>query len=226
MAKILIVEDDEDLLASVSKILRSENHSIEAVSEGDEGLQRLQVYDYDLAILDWGLPGIEGTEICRRYRAGGGQALILMLTGKSSVAEREAGLDSGADDYLSKPFNMRELSARVRALLRRAGSAPSESDLLRIKNIELNTASCKVTKDGVEITLSRKEYALLESFMKNPKRVFSVDVLLRDIWSDTPEASSATVRTHIKTLRKKIDSEDEATLIDTVHGVGYKLLST
>lgn len=226
MAKILIVEDDEDLLESVSKILKSENHAIEAVSEGDEALQRLQVYDYDLAIVDWGLPGIEGTEICRRYRAGGGQALILMLTGKSSVAERETGLDSGADDYLSKPFNMRELTARVRALLRRAGSLPSESDVLRIKDIELNSASCKVTKNGQEITLSRKEYALLEGFLKNPKRVFSVDVLLRDVWSDTPDASAATVRTHIKTLRKKIDNEGEDTIIDTVHGVGYKLQST
>ena len=213
MAKILIVEDDEDLLESVSKVLKSENHAIEAVSEGDEALQRLQVYDYDLAIVDWGLPGIEGTEICRRYRAGGGQALILMLTGKSSVAERETGLDSGADDYLSKPFNMRELTARVRALLRRAGSLPSESDVLRIKDIELNSASCKVTKNGQEITLSRKEYALLEG-------------LLRDVWSDTPDASAATVRTHIKTLRKKIDNEGEDTIIDTVHGVGYKLQST
>ena len=223
MAKILIVEDDEDLLESLSKLLKSENHSVEAVSEGDEGLQRLQVYDYDLAILDWGLPGLEGTEICRRYRAGGGNALILMLTGKATIADRESGLDSGADDYLSKPFNMRELSARVRALLRRAGSAPSEENTFKCKNIELNTASCKVTKDGQEITLSRKEYALLESFIRNPNRVYSVDVLLRDIWNDTPGASAATVRTHIKTLRKKIEGDGDQTIIDTVHGVGYKL---
>lgn len=223
MAKILIVEDDEDLLISLRQTLKAENHAIEAVTEGDEGLERLQVYDYDLAIIDWGLPGLPGTEICKRYRDGGGKALILMLTGKAATAEREEGLDSGADDYLAKPFNVRELTARVRALLRRAGSAPTNKDILKIRNLELNSASCEVTKDNKPLTLSRKEFALLETFLKDPKRVFSVDVLLRDIWSDTPNASADTVRTHIKTLRKKIDTQDQATLIDTVHGVGYRL---
>lgn len=223
MAKILIVEDDEDLSLSLRQSLKAENHAVETVTEGDEGLERLQVYDYDLAIVDWGLPGLEGTEICRRYRAGGGKALILMLTGKSTLSERESGLDSGADDYLMKPFNLRELTARVRALLRRAGAVSTAASELKAGRIVLNTGSCRVTKDGKEISLSRKEYEILELLLKDPRRVFSVDVLLRDLWSDTPDASAATVRTHVKTLRKKIDSEGEETLIDTVHGVGYRL---
>lgn len=223
MAKILIVEDDEDMLISLTQALKAENHAIEGVSEGDEGLERLQVYDYDLAILDWGLPGLEGPEICKRYRSSGGKTLILMLTGKAAVTDREAGLDSGADDYLAKPFNVRELTARVRSLLRRSGSASASNETYKAGNVELNSASCRVTKAGTELNLSRKEYSLLETFMKDPKRVFSVDVLLRDVWSDTPDASAATVRTHIKTLRKKIDTENEDTLIETVHGVGYRL---
>ncbi len=225
MAKILVVEDDDDLLETLSQLLKAENHVVETVSEGDEGLQRLQVYDYDLAIVDWGLPGLEGIEVCRQYRAGGGKALILMLTGKSSVTERGEGLDSGADDFLSKPFNLRELAARVRALLRRAGSVPSQGQVLKTANVEMSTGSHRVTKGGTEITMSRKEYALLECFLRDPNRVYSVDILLRDIWSDTPYASAATVRTHVKTLRKKIDTDGNETLIETVHGVGYKLRS-
>lgn len=223
MAKILVIEDDDDLLESITEVLRGENHIVEAVCEGDEGLQRLQVYDYDLAILDWGLPGLDGIEICKQYRAAGGRSMILMLTGRSAVGDRGHGLDSGADDYLTKPFNFKELLARVRALLRRAGSVPTAEELLQCGNVALNPSSHVVTKEGLEVSLSRKEYALLECFLRDPKRVFSVDVLLRDIWSDTPGASTATVRTHIKTLRKKIDTEGAATLIDTVHGVGYKL---
>lgn len=223
MAKILVIEDDDDLLESITEVLRGENHIVEAVCEGDEGLQRLQVYDYDLAILDWGLPGLDGIEICKQYRAAGGRSMILMLTGRSAVGDRGHGLDSGADDYLTKPFNFKELLARVRALLRRAGSVPTAEELLQCGNVALNPSSHVVTKEGLEVSLSRKEYALLECFLRDPKRVFSVDVLLRDIWSDTPGSSTATVRTHIKTLRKKIDTEGAATLIDTVHGVGYKL---
>lgn len=223
MAKILIVEDDEDLLESLSDVVKSENHVVESITEGDEGLQRLLVYDYDLAILDWGLPGLNGIEICKRYRAAGGSTLILMLTGKSSVSERGEGLDAGADDYLNKPFNVRELMARVRALLRRTGSVPSTNLVLQCRNVALNPASHMVTKDGEEVTLSRKEYALLEQFMRAPNRVFSVDHLLRDIWRDTPGTTAATVRTHIKTLRKKIDTDGAETIIDNVHGVGYRL---
>jgi two-component system response regulator MprA len=223
MAKILVVDDDEDLLISIRQTLKAENHTIETVSEGNEALNRMQVYDYDLAILDWGLPDIEGIELCKRYRQAGGKTLILMLTGKASVSEKEAGLDAGADDYLSKPFNIKELNARVRSLLRRAGSTTDNDKELQIADIKLNAQACRVTKDGKELSLSRKELLLLQMFMSDPNRVYSVDVLLRDVWNDTPSATPATVRTHIKTLRQKIDSEGQPTLIDTVHGVGYRL---
>src|SRR4030095_3343675 len=172
MAKILIVEDNHEFLESLTHALKAENHVIESVIDGAEGLHRLLVCNYDLAIIDWMLPGIQGIEICRRYREEGGETLILMLTGRFSVADREAGLEQGADDYLTKPFSFRELTARVRGLLRRSGSTPGEHHVLKAADIEVNTASCQVTKAGQEVSLTGKEYALLELFLRHPKRVF------------------------------------------------------
>jgi DNA-binding response OmpR family regulator len=221
MAKILIIEDDEDHCRLVAQALRTENHTTEAAYDGKEGLHRMLSYSYDLIICDWMLPSMPGVEICKEYRKQGGNALVLMLTGKTSPEDIHKGLDAGADDYLGKPFYTRELLARVRALLRRAAK-PQTEKVLRCANIEFDPATLSVKKSGVEVKLSKKEIGLLTVFLKNPERVFSLEQL-RLLWTDSPDTSEDTVRAHIKTLRKKLHADNEPEIIVNIHGQGYRL---
>lgn len=223
MAKIVVVEDDKDLVNLIKGILSVERHTIDSVHNGHEALAIIQMHPYDLVILDWMLPGRTGTEICKDYRARGGAAPILMLTAKSTIDERAEGLDSGADDYLTKPFHPKELSARVRALLRRPQSVMAKT--LKAADIELDPGQIKVFKSNKEIHLLPKEFALLELFLRYPTQVFSAEALLDRVWNTDSSASLDTVRTYIKTLRKKIDTNPKDSLIRTVHGVGYSLSS-
>jgi DNA-binding response OmpR family regulator len=223
MAKIVVVEDDKDLVNLIKGILSVERHTIDSVHDGHEALAIIQMHPYDLVILDWMLPGRTGTEICKDYRARGGAAPILMLTAKATIDERAEGLDSGADDYLTKPFHPKELSARVRALLRRPQSVVAKT--LKAADIELDPGQVKVFKSGKEIHLLPKEFALLELFLRYPTQVFSAESLLDRVWNTDSSASLDTVRTYIKTLRKKIDANPKESLIRTVHGVGYSLSS-
>lgn len=221
MAKIVVVEDDKDLVNLIKGILSVERHTIDSVHDGHEALAIIQMHPYDLVILDWMLPGRNGTEICRDYRARGGTAPILMLTAKTAVDDRAEGLDSGADDYLTKPFHPKEFSARVRALLRRPQAIIEKT--LKAADIELDPGQIKVFKAGNEIHLLPKEFALLELFLRYPTQVFSAEALLDRVWNTDSSASLDTVRTYIKTLRKKIDANPKDSLIRTVHGVGYSL---
>lgn len=223
MAKIVVVEDDKDLVTLIKGILSIERHTIDSVHDGHEALAIIQMHPYDLVILDWMLPGRSGTEICRDYRARGGSAPILMLTAKAEVDDRAEGLDSGADDYLTKPFHPKEFSARVRALLRRPQAVMGKT--LKAADIELDPGQIKVFKSSQEIHLLPKEFALLELFLRYPTQVFSAEALLDRVWNTDSSASLDTVRTYIKTLRKKIDSNPKDSLIRTVHGVGYSLSS-
>jgi len=221
MAKIVVVEDDKDLVNLIKGILSVERHTVDSVHDGHEALTIIQMHPYDLVILDWMLPGRTGTEICKDYRARGGSAPILMLTAKSTIDDRAEGLDSGADDYLTKPFHPKEFSARVRALLRRPQSVMSKT--LKAADIELDPGQVKVFKANQEIHLLPKEFALLELFLRYPTQVFSAESLLDRVWNTDSSASLDTVRTYIKTLRKKIDTNPKDSLIRTVHGVGYSL---
>jgi len=221
MAKIVVVEDDKDLVTLIKGILSIERHTIDSVHDGHEALAIIQMHPYDLVILDWMLPGRTGTEICRDYRARGGSAPILMLTAKAEVDDRAEGLDSGADDYLTKPFHPKEFSARVRALLRRPQAVMAKT--LKAADIELDPGQIKVFKASHEIHLLPKEFALLELFLRYPTQVFSAEALLDRVWNTDSSASLDTVRTYIKTLRKKIDTNPKDSLIRTVHGVGYSL---
>ena len=221
MAKILIVEDDTDLAAAVAQALKSENHTTEAAEDGQDGLHRMLSYSYDLIICDWMLPSRSGVEVCQEYRRSGGGAMILMLTGKTKIDDVQTGLESGADDYLTKPFHTRELLARVRALLRRAVK-PAEQNSLKHGDIELDLATLNVTRQGNPVKLSKKEISLLTLFLKNPDNVFSI-AQMRTVWSDTPDASDDTVRAHIKTLRKKLQGDDPEEVFVNIHGQGYKL---
>lgn len=220
MAKILVVEDDKLLGPTIEDWLKGEKHTVELVVDGREGLDRLKFYDYDLIILDWQLPEVSGLEICKQYRISGGKTPVLFLTGKTAIQDKEAGLDTGADDYLTKPFEMRELSARLRALLRRA---PLSSDnILKAGELVLDTAACKLSKNGEEVELFPKEITLLEFFMRHPGQVFNADALLNKVWSSESDVSPDSIRSHIARLRSKIDSKEKPSMLRTVRGLGYK----
>lgn len=223
MAKLLLVEDDTDLSGRVNEWLCFEQHAVECVFDGIEAAQRLKFYQYELVILDWDLPKKTGIEVCKEYRSGGGLTPILMLTGKGSINDKEMGLDAGADDYLTKPFHLKELSARIRALLRRPATFTGTT--LKIDLLELDPSSHKLTVDGKEVNLLPKEYAILEFLMRHPNEVFSPEALLNRVWNSESDASTDTVYTYIKTLRKKVSPSAPSSIIKTVHGVGYKLES-
>ncbi len=221
MAKILLVEDDKDLLGMVRTMLQAEHHTVEALTDGSDAAQHLRIYPYDIIVLDWELPGASGIEILRQFRSGGGKTPIIMLTGRDKIDDKELGLEIGADDYLTKPFAMRELSARIKALLRRS---PQVSDnILAAGDIELDPSKYRVTKNGNPLQLLPKEFAVLEFLLRHPNQVFTADALLDRVWKSDSEATAEALRTTMKRLRKKIENADGPQLIRTVHGVGYVL---
>jgi two-component system OmpR family response regulator len=221
MAKILVIEDDKQLAKMVVDWLQNEKHTVDVVHDGKEGLDRLQFYSFDLAILDWELPSMNGPQILSEFRSKGGTIPIIMLTGKSELNDKVAGFDAGADDYLTKPFHPRELSVRLRALLMRP--AQRVKDVLKAGDLELDSASHTVRKAGVQLHLMPREFSLLELFMRYPDEPFSTDAILNRIWSSESDVSTDLVKVYVAKLRRKIDDEKGDSKILTVHGVGYKL---
>ena len=220
MAKLLLIEDDRNLNASIKQWLALENYLVEVVEDGVSGLELLRTYEYDVVILDITLPRLTGLEVCKQYRQSGGVAKILMLTGRGSIQDKAEGLDIGADDYLTKPFHFKELSARLRALMRRPVMAMD--NIIKVDEIELDPRSCKVLKNGEPVHLPRMEFALLEFLMRHQGQVFNQEALLERVWTAESERTSETIRTCIKKIRSKIDTEGKESLIKNVHGVGYK----
>jgi DNA-binding response OmpR family regulator len=224
VAKILLVEDDMGLSRMVRDWLTFEHHLVETADNGRDGLDKLQFYQYDLVILDWELPEMTGPEICKEFRSRGGTTPVLMLTGKGTINDKESGYDAGVDDYLTKPFHMKELSLRLKALLRRGG-AGLQTDTLKFRDLELEPASHRVTRQGRDLALLPKEFALLEFLMRHPNQVFSAEALLSRVWASETDTTVDAVSTCIKRLRKKVDVDGQTSVIKTVHGVGYKLES-
>lgn len=223
MAKILVVEDDVQLAKTVFEWLTSEKHMVEFVSSGADALQLLQGFQYDLVLLDWSLPGLSGVEVCRRYRAGGGTAWIILLTGKNALAEKEEGFESGADDYLTKPFYMRELLARIKSALRRS-HAHFQAEL-RIGDVLLTLATQTCAVGDVSAHLTPKEAALLEFLMRNPDRLFSTKKLLESVWQSDSDVSEGIIRTYIRALRQKLAALGKPNFVKTVLGSGYLIES-
>jgi two-component system, OmpR family, response regulator len=221
MAKVLVVEDDTGLCTVIRDWLLLQNYLVEIVHTAGEAEEFLRSYRYDAIVLDWGLPDRPGVDVCQRFRASGGQTPILMLTGKRDISEKEQGLDSGADDYLTKPFDVKELSARLRALLRRP--AAMSENVLSAGDLLLDPSKYVVTKGGAEVKLFRKEFALLEFLMRHPNKVFSPESLLNHVWASEAGVGPETVRTSVKRLRQQIDDEGRNSLIENVRGVGYRL---
>ncbi len=220
MAKVLVVEDDADTGATIKDLLVLESHTVEVVADGAEASSRLQQYDYDLIVLDWELPDTSGVEVLKDFRLRRGKTPVLMLTGRSDFADKEAGLDTGADDYLTKPFHPREFGARVRALLRRPVIV--ESETLELAGIAMDTRTRMVRLSGKELDLRPKEYALLEFLMRHPNETFSPETLLKRIWSSESEATESTVYSFMSLLRKKLSEEGSSDVIKTVYGRGYR----
>ena len=221
MPKILIVEDEPELAERMESWLKTQFYAVEKAANGTEALELLACYQYDIILLDWNIPGPDGIEVCRQFRDRGGKTPILMLTGKDCSADKATGLDSGADDYLGKPFDAVELAARLRALLRRPKNNYTGT-VLKAGDLEIDPVGGKVTKGGVALNLLPLEYNLLEFFMRHSGTLLSAETILDRVWGADSDATVETLRTYVKTLRKKIDLGDDDSLIKTVYGSGYR----
>lgn len=219
MAKILIVEDECRLAESVRDWLVLEGHLVEIAPDSQIASQTLEQRQYDVILLDILLPGISGLELCKRYRRNGGTGRILITSAKGKNSDVEAGLDAGADDYITKPFDLKVLLARIRALLRRSVSMIGNH--LVLGDLVVDTTTHKVWRAKHEIKLLPQEFALLELMIKQPSKVFSGEQLIQLLWHG--KASIHTVRTHIKNLRRKIDLAGLKPMLTTLHGIGYTL---
>ena len=216
--RILLVEDEKNVAAFIRKGLEEEFYTVDVAEDGGEGFLMATSNEYDLMILDIMLPGINGIELCKRLREKGLKAPILMLTAIDSVNSKVEGLESGADDYLTKPFAFSELLARIKALLRRTSDSVSE---LSLEDLRMDLLSRRVFREDKEVILTPKEFSLLEYLLRNKGRVLSRTQIIENIWGYTFDPNSNVVDVHIKFLREKIDSRFEKKLIHTVRGAGY-----
>jgi DNA-binding response OmpR family regulator len=224
--RLLVVEDEHDLADALAEGLRQEGYAVDVSYDGDDALVKAQVYPYDLVCLDLGLPGVDGREVARFLgsfeRVDDAPApRILMLTARDELDERIGGLDDGADDYVVKPVEFRELAARVRALLRRPISV--SATMLSVGDLELDTARHEVRRAGRPVTLTPKEFALLRHLMAHPGEVFSEGQLLARVWDENANPFSRTVRVTLMKLRRKLEGAGREQPIETVPGAGYRL---
>lgn len=221
--RLLLVEDEEDLLAALAKGLRREGYAVDVASEGVEGLSMLEVEPYDLVILDLGLPGMDGLEVIRRVRREQPALLILVLTARAQLDDRVRGLDLGADDYLTKPFGFEELSARIRALLRR--DLRAREPVSRCGDLRLDSAQRVAWQGDRRLALTRKEFAILAYLMRRAGEIVSQEELLDHVWDAQVNPLTNVVPVHINALRRALgDSAKDPRYIRTISGLGYQLV--
>lgn len=222
--RILVVDDEVDLAEAIATSLRRDGYAVDVVFSGADALERLGHTPYDLITLDLNLGDLDGAEICRLIRTDSrfdAATRVLMVTARDTIADRVAGLDHGADDYLVKPFALPELSARVRSLMRRQAS--STDAVMRVGDIELHAANHSVTVAGDELSLAAKEFALLRYFMTNAGAVLSQEHLLEHVWDEMADPFTSTVRVTVGTLRRKLTAALGESPIETIIGAGYRL---
>ncbi|MBD2664033.1 two-component system response regulator RppA [Richelia sinica] len=222
--RILLVDDEIELTDPLSRVLTREGYTVEATYDGTSGSALAQAGSYDLLILDWMLPGKTGLEICQELRRQGKATPVLFLTAKDTLDDRVEGLDAGADDYLVKPFELRELLARVRALLRRAGTeaySPAQTHLV-VADLELDIENQIAYRQGRIIELSQKESQLLQYFMENAGQLLTHAQIMEHLWSDEEQPASNVIAALIRLLRRKVEVGRESPLIHTVYGKGYR----
>ena len=216
--KILVIEDDEAILRILRRGLAFESYMVETATDGQTGLIKAREWHPDLIVLDWMLPILDGLEVCRRLRTAN-NVPVLMLTAKDAILDRVQGLDAGADDYLVKPFELDELTARIRALLRR--SQPERMPVLTFADLSLDTSTRQATRNGRVIQLTAKEYDLLDLFMRHPRQVLTREVFFDRVWGYDFGGESNVLDVYIRYLRQKLVIGDEQQLIHTARGVGY-----
>jgi two-component system, OmpR family, response regulator len=219
--RLLIVEDEAKMAGLIRRGLEREGMAVDLAGDGEEALWKAAAVEYDAIILDLMLPGIDGLEVCRRLRESGVWSPILMLTARDAVRDRVAGLDRGADDYLTKPFSYAELLARLRAIVRRG--QPERPTELRVGDLCLDPATRQAKRGETEVELSAKEFALLETFMRRPGQVLSRFQLIEHAWDYEYENRSNIVDSYVRFLREKIDRPFGVESIETVRGAGYRL---
>ncbi len=220
-----MVDDEQDLAEAIAASLRREGYAVDVANDGQSAIDRLMLNPYDLVTLDLTLPDLDGREICRMIRSDARfdpTTRVVMVTARDGIDERVSGLDDGADDYLVKPFALRELSARVRSLLRRDTSGADA--VLRVGGLELDTARHVVELNRTPVELTTKEFALLRYFMSHPGEVISQERLLEHVWDEAMDPFTNTVRVTVGTLRRKLQAVVDDTIIETVIGSGYRLI--
>jgi two-component system, OmpR family, response regulator MprA len=218
--RILIIEDDEAILRFLRRGLAYEGYIVDTATDGQSGLALARDHPPDLVVLDWMLPGLDGLEVCRRLRAGG-PVPILMLTAKDTIHDRVQGLDAGADDYMVKPFDLDELLARIRALMRRA--QPNRPKVLRFADLSLDTGTRQAARGERIISLTAKEYELLELFLRHPRQVMTRDTIFDHVWGYDFGGESNIIEVYVRYLRQKLEANSEPRLLHTVRGMGYVL---
>lgn len=218
VSKILLVDDDFEVTASIEEILTRNGYLVDSTNSVEDAESMLTGFTYDLIVLDWIMPGTHGIDFLARIRNRGLNTPVLMLTGMDKVDNKVRGLESGADDYLTKPFSRQELLARVKAILRRPQTV--ETDTLSISGVTVDVPKASVTWQGKELKLTRQEFQLLEFLMRNKNQVFSQESLIQRLWSSLSDTSPDAVRTHMSRLRKKFETGGECP-VQTVHGRGY-----
>ncbi len=223
--KLLVVDDERAVRESLRRALELEGYEIELAADGSEALSALQKEEQqpDAVILDVLMPGVDGLEVCRCLRAAGNRVPVLMLTARDEVENRVAGLDAGADDYVTKPFALEELLARVRALLRRTTNGDGRGEVLGFADVELDLGTRDVRRGGRQIELTRTEFALLELFLRNPRQVLTRSIIFERVWGYDFGFASNSLDVYIGYLRRKTEAGGEPRLIHTVRGVGYAL---
>ena len=217
--RILVIEDEKKVASFIKKGLEEEHYAVDTAHDGETGLYLSENNEYDLIVLDLMIPKIDGLEVLRRTRTNKNNVPILVLTAKDSVEDIVRGLDSGCDDYLTKPFEFVEFLARIRALLRREKT--EKEPVLKIRDLTLSLVTHKVTRQGKEIELTSKEYALLEYFMRNPNKILTRTMISEHVWDYHFDSLTNVVDVYVNYLRKKIDKGFEHKLIHTIRGVGY-----
>ena len=221
--RILIIEDDPAILKVLQRGLAYEGYAVDIATDGRTGLNLAHDHHPDLVILDWMLPGMDGLEVCRRLRLQGGLP-ILMLTAKDTIQDRVQGLDAGSDDYIVKPFNLDELTARIRALLRRTQT--ERNQVYQFADLTMDTSSRQVTRGKRVVSLTAKEYELLELFLRHPRQVLTREVIFDRVWGYDFGGESNVLEVYIRYLRQKLEAEAEPRLIHTIRSVGYVLRET
>jgi two-component system response regulator MprA len=221
--KVLVVEDDPAVRASLERSLAFEGYTVVTAADGVAGLAAVEHHRPDVVVLDLGLPRLDGLEVARRLRAAGDDVPLLVLTARDATGDRVGGLDAGADDYLAKPFALEELLARLRALLRRSGATSARQQVLVLDDLRMDTVTREVTRAGRELALTRTEHALLELFLLHPRQVLARPQILSAVWGLDFDPGSNTLEVYVGYLRRKTEDGGLPRLLHTVRGVGYVL---